>query len=648
MSNTEQAMHNNKRMKQRHILTFERCNDDDDATVEVLLIDQADYLIVEKMIGACCCFEESLGDGGHNIIDFINREQKYAFVLVRTDRPGGRVVHLKHTGAVPNSLYDLTALKSLLLQTGNSRHDGDDGSPSLNSEISRLVSLEELTVEAGSCTVWLPSEIGELRNLKKLVIRHNTFNLLPPEIGKLERLEELILYNCRCLVGLPDETRALRSLQTLDIRSCPAIPSLPECIWSLANLTSFSFSIGEFPDLQVTRIGELSNLRELNLGNVGHSSSSPDVVSFDPLGSLLKLTLTLTASHLLFFPPAVFDSCQELRVMKVHWDLDAETLTSRTFETLAKLKLSVNRLTIEVGVDEKTNQFPSWGFLRWPVATTFCNLTELKIMGDSQFSVPLLTVVGGLTKLRSLDISHNRWLNDATQDASLSQVADASLSLPELRDISLSLVDRTLFDDKNMVSYVFLAKLDLPMLQSATFHIGYGIFDVEIEDLCNILLKRCLKLKSLCLTGGVCNISKGVIEVLKSLPIRRVDLSETSLMRDIGSFGEINKATAHLLPLVLHCDMLGYLGSLEYPEKAKGSDHLGYVMSMNRVRSLLQQWECPPVALWPLILEDPTKAFREKSYGRSHPWHGLSDGAQATFHLLRQRGAQEIWIPRAP
>lgn len=77
--------------------------------------------------------------------------------------------------------------------------------------------LEELNVSNNMLTGALPSQIGQLTNLRVLNASGNQMTGVPAEIGKLTKLQVLNLSNNQ-LTGLPLELGNLAALQTLDLR----------------------------------------------------------------------------------------------------------------------------------------------------------------------------------------------------------------------------------------------------------------------------------------------------------------------------------------------------------------------------------------------------------------------------------------------
>ncbi len=81
-------------------------------------------------------------------------------------------------------------------------------------------SLIELDLSYNNLGQALPSQLGKLKNLKKLDASHNQMTGVPAEIGQLENLETLDLSGNK-LTGLPNELGNLKKLKTFNLSGNP-------------------------------------------------------------------------------------------------------------------------------------------------------------------------------------------------------------------------------------------------------------------------------------------------------------------------------------------------------------------------------------------------------------------------------------------
>jgi Leucine-rich repeat (LRR) protein len=73
----------------------------------------------------------------------------------------------------------------------------------------------------------LPSQTGELHELRQLLAYHNKLQSLPSEIGRLEKLTHLDLWYNE-ISTLPDSLSRLQQLEELDLRGIIMSQSLKE------------------------------------------------------------------------------------------------------------------------------------------------------------------------------------------------------------------------------------------------------------------------------------------------------------------------------------------------------------------------------------------------------------------------------------
>ena len=113
----------------------------------------------------------------------------------------------------------------------------------------------------------LPKEIGNLKNLKTLILRYNQLTKLPKEIGKLKNLEKLDISFNR-LKELPDEIEDLENLELLYLNN-NKITKLPKEIGELKNLKELILTTNLLTEIP-KEIGDMEKLEKLwiNLNNI--------------------------------------------------------------------------------------------------------------------------------------------------------------------------------------------------------------------------------------------------------------------------------------------------------------------------------------------------------------------------------------------
>ncbi|KAH9741544.1 MDIS1-interacting receptor like kinase 2 [Citrus sinensis] len=151
------------------------------------------------------------------------------------------------------------------------------------SEIGALSKLEKLVLSNNSLT-----EVGNLKNLDSLLLnRNNLTGPIPSTIGFLNLLDELRLSHNRLDGPIPPTIGNLTYLTSLDLSSNQLSGLLPREVGNLKYLDSLSLDrnnlIGPIPPT----IGYLTNLTSLNLGhNQLNSSIPPELMNCSQLQNL--------------------------------------------------------------------------------------------------------------------------------------------------------------------------------------------------------------------------------------------------------------------------------------------------------------------------------------------------------------------------
>lgn len=161
---------------------------------------------------------------------------------------------------LPPEIGQLSYLESLNLYYGYHSWDEDDASNSLSFlpvEIAQLENLRKLDLAGNKLTV-LPDEIGQLSNLVELNLSGNRLTELPKTMGRLTNLEVLDLAEKDYFLGLyyfnppgnqisslPSELLQLKNLKVLNLKGNP-LPIPPEIIQKSTDpqaILSYYFSL---------------------------------------------------------------------------------------------------------------------------------------------------------------------------------------------------------------------------------------------------------------------------------------------------------------------------------------------------------------------------------------------------------------------
>jgi internalin A len=143
----------------------------------------------------------------------------------------------------------------------------------------------------------LPPEIGQLTNLRILIVSSNLLTTLPPEIGQLENLQWLEL-DSNHITSLPAEIGQLKNLILLSI-DFNLLTTVPAEIGLLSNLQFLNLANNQLESLPA-EIGQLHKLRNLYLYNNQLTTLPPEI------GLLSRLcSLHLDTNHLSHLPATI-------------------------------------------------------------------------------------------------------------------------------------------------------------------------------------------------------------------------------------------------------------------------------------------------------------------------------------------------------
>jgi Leucine-rich repeat (LRR) protein len=126
---------------------------------------------------------------------------------------------------IPNDIGNLVNLKKLILNTQNLSV--------IPESIGNLIHLEYLDIKGNNIQI-IPESIGNLIHLKHLCINNNNLTSLPESIGKLINLEYLDIKN-NDLTSLPESIGNLVNLKHLHIDN-NNLKSLPNSLYKLKKL----------------------------------------------------------------------------------------------------------------------------------------------------------------------------------------------------------------------------------------------------------------------------------------------------------------------------------------------------------------------------------------------------------------------------
>ncbi|XP_056165749.1 disease resistance protein RUN1-like isoform X2 [Syzygium oleosum] len=134
---------------------------------------------------------------------------------------------------LPEEVGELEELKELILDITRIRK--------IPTSIGSLRKLEKLSAWLCKSIREIPSSIGDLQNLQYLIFDQSGLEKIPSAIGRLKKLRTLCLMSTQ-ISDLPESIRNLSSLQHLSLGSCFKLQSIPELPPNLTYLTVSSHS----------------------------------------------------------------------------------------------------------------------------------------------------------------------------------------------------------------------------------------------------------------------------------------------------------------------------------------------------------------------------------------------------------------------
>ena len=204
--------------------------------------------------------------------------------------------------------------------------------------------VTELNLYGSQLTGAIPSELGNLTNLRALLLSNNQLSgPIPGALGGLSKLEALDLWGNELTGAIPAELGRLARLRSLSLGENELTGPMPIWIGGLPNLLALSLGGNALTGPIPVELGKLVNLRTLSLEENALTGEIPM-----ELGDLSNLKeLYLSQNQLSGEVPAWIDGLTNLYVLS----LDGNRLTGEiptemgSLPNLKELDLSQNQLT---------------------------------------------------------------------------------------------------------------------------------------------------------------------------------------------------------------------------------------------------------------------------------------------------------------
>lgn len=157
---------------------------------------------------------------------------------------------------IPSWIGDLSNLKEIILRGLEII--------TLPETFGNLIHVEKLNLSLNSLET-LPDSFGNLKNLKNINLTDNSLKLLPESFGNLVNLKKLELDYENLLTTLPESFGNLKSLERLTI-SRNKLSSLPESFGNLKSLKALTLNNNKLESLPDS-MGHLKSLKVINLND---------------------------------------------------------------------------------------------------------------------------------------------------------------------------------------------------------------------------------------------------------------------------------------------------------------------------------------------------------------------------------------------
>ena len=205
---------------------------------------------------------------------------------------GGRVTGLRLPrnnlkGDIPSELGELRTLRDLILW------DNSLTGP-IPPELGQLDSLVAFDIGYNALTGAVPAELGNLAGLKLLKLHSNRLSReIPPEVGDLGNLSELLLWRNNLTGPIPSELGKLSQLDVIDFGYNRLTGQIPAELGNLADLELLKLHSNRLSGEIPREIGDLGNLSELLLW--GNNLTGPIPSELGNLSNLRDMDLSQNA-----------------------------------------------------------------------------------------------------------------------------------------------------------------------------------------------------------------------------------------------------------------------------------------------------------------------------------------------------------------
>ncbi|KAK7276519.1 hypothetical protein RIF29_17659 [Crotalaria pallida] len=181
-------------------------------------------------------------------------------------------------------------------------------------EIGELRNLKYLLLSSNRFYGSIPSTIGELTNLVELDLSLNSLSGTIPSITNLRNLEKLWLFNNSLSGNIPEELGKLYALTTIRLLNNNLFGPIPSSIGDLVNLTNLQLSNNSLSGSIPPTLGNLTKLVNLSMAQNRLSGSIPISI-----GNLVNLERLSISQNNIFGPiPSTFGNLTKLNFLLLY------------------------------------------------------------------------------------------------------------------------------------------------------------------------------------------------------------------------------------------------------------------------------------------------------------------------------------------
>jgi Leucine-rich repeat (LRR) protein len=348
------------------------------------------------------------------------------------------------SGMIPSNIGNLVNVKEISLQ-----HNSFQGS--LPQQIGELKSITKLDLSYNDISGVLPSSIGKLKNIKELYLQHNGIEgEIPESISNLTKLELLNIAANKLSGKIPALLGGLNELRVVNLFDNMLEGSVPKQIGMLELLEEIDLRDNELNGTLPVEIGNLENLKHIYLQDNKISGSIPESI-----GQLQALEeLFLQNNELSNHIPTSIGNLKSLISLNVNNN-----------NLNGKIPLEIGELINMEDIDMSNNE------LSGELPTELFGLKKLVYLrlGHNTLSGQIPLNINGLDEVYEIDLQDNELIGQIPPEISeLSQLTHLYLSNNVLSgevpsDIySLNLCD---FDIRNN----YIEKLPKKLAESRSF-----------------------------------------------------------------------------------------------------------------------------------------------------------------------------------